>query len=545
MFAYSLPTFPPDKDGHESLEGGTYSNANATTNALHPDALLMEDFDVDDTWLDSFKEPEPQGAQHQSQEYGQAETRVHGGNAWADATRPMPIAGQGQFKSIEELASFESSQSVLRGCPGGSYTEDSVLIRQQSSSMLKGTHYGSAPVLPLLGHTFSGEDVYTDKNTISMPSQYVTPPCIPAPGGHWAWVPSSKTNPAPPPPVFPMTPATLQTSMSMPLLTELQGTGSQGNNEGAIDINTNTNTDMSFGAELDLEGLELLDSLDFMDVADTLVGDYQGQYYGGPSGGKDCKHMFGSAPLPAVLEDSVSGGGEASIGSGNSMPSSEETPPPGAMPIPMSRRLRSSSSSGTLSMQKSASTPNLLPSSYPSMERPVRTAARRSMALAAAALRDIGTSSESEEDMMRDDTNEDLSSYGRAAQHLKRSSGGLRQERSTHGTSGTISNSASAALGKKKHNPWSVEETNALIEGVRLLGVGKWAEIKRLPYPGISKTLETRSPVDLKDKWRNLNRVARISKSNFKSRFHRAIGEMTSTVPCLAKGSLDSGAEST
>jgi hypothetical protein len=454
---------------------------------------------------------------------------VHGGNAWADATRPMPILAQGQFKSIEELASFESSQSVLRGFPDGSYTDDSVLIRHQSGSVLAAHHYGSAPVLPCLGQAYSRDDMYTDKNTTPKPDthhNYVTPTFIPAPGGHWAWVPSSKTNPAPPPPVIPVNPAALQTSMSMPLLSELQGGEIQDTTEAAM----NTSTDAFFGAKLDLEGLELLDSLDFMDVADTLVGEYEGEFnVSGANNRKDYKHVFGSAPLPAVLEDSVSGGGELSVGSGNSMPSSEESLPPGAMPIPKTHLLRTSSSSGTLSMHKSASNPNLLlPASCPGMERPVRSAARRSMALAAAALRDGGTSSESEEDGMRDD--DELGSYGRAVHHLRRSSGSLRQDRSQLGTTGTSNTSASAALGKKKHNPWSMEETNALIEGVRLLGVGKWAEIKRLPYPGISKTLETRSPVDLKDKWRNLNRVARMSKSNLKSRFQKAMGEVPPNV---------------
>ena len=52
----------------------------------------------------------------------------------------------------------------------------------------------------------------------------------------------------------------------------------------------------------------------------------------------------------------------------------------------------------------------------------------------------------------------------------------------------------------------SQEETEALIEGVRLVGVGKWAEIKKLPLPGVAGMLLARSAVDLKDKWRNLVR---------------------------------------
>lgn len=42
--------------------------------------------------------------------------------------------------------------------------------------------------------------------------------------------------------------------------------------------------------------------------------------------------------------------------------------------------------------------------------------------------------------------------------------------------------------------------------GVQRCGVGRWADIKRLQLPGIAK----RSAVDLKDKWRNLVRLAAL-----------------------------------
>ena len=50
----------------------------------------------------------------------------------------------------------------------------------------------------------------------------------------------------------------------------------------------------------------------------------------------------------------------------------------------------------------------------------------------------------------------------------------------------------------------SLTETEALVEGVRLLGPSKWAEIKKMAVGGIGELLTTRSAVDLKDKWRNL-----------------------------------------
>ena len=50
----------------------------------------------------------------------------------------------------------------------------------------------------------------------------------------------------------------------------------------------------------------------------------------------------------------------------------------------------------------------------------------------------------------------------------------------------------------------SIEETEALVLGVEQCGGGKWADIKKLGYNIIAQ----RSAVDLKDKWRNLMRVA-------------------------------------
>lgn len=59
---------------------------------------------------------------------------------------------------------------------------------------------------------------------------------------------------------------------------------------------------------------------------------------------------------------------------------------------------------------------------------------------------------------------------------------------------------------KKSNNPrrrtvrWNKVDTDTLIEGVREFGVGQWAGIKR-KYPN---NFETRTSVDLKDRWRTL-----------------------------------------
>lgn len=56
------------------------------------------------------------------------------------------------------------------------------------------------------------------------------------------------------------------------------------------------------------------------------------------------------------------------------------------------------------------------------------------------------------------------------------------------------------------------------MEGVRGVGAGKWAEIKRTASSAVVSLLSTRSAVDLKDKWRNLTRVARLPKAQLKAR---------------------------
>lgn len=63
---------------------------------------------------------------------------------------------------------------------------------------------------------------------------------------------------------------------------------------------------------------------------------------------------------------------------------------------------------------------------------------------------------------------------------------------------------------RKQHNPWTIEETQMLIKGVQICGEGHWADIKRLDF----SELVHRSPVDLKDKWRNLLRLAQFSQNS-------------------------------
>lgn len=57
-----------------------------------------------------------------------------------------------------------------------------------------------------------------------------------------------------------------------------------------------------------------------------------------------------------------------------------------------------------------------------------------------------------------------------------------------------------SAMRRKHHRAWSLSEVKNLVEGVSKYGVGKWSVIKKLSY----SSFPHRTPVDLKDKWRNL-----------------------------------------
>ena len=83
-------------------------------------------------------------------------------------------------------------------------------------------------------------------------------------------------------------------------------------------------------------------------------------------------------------------------------------------------------------------------------------------------------------------------------------------------------NAASAAAAKRRmlpsrgggrqkvHRPWTPPEVEALVEGVAHYGRGQWADIKSLQANGVAAALASRSAVDLKDKWRNLLRIAML-----------------------------------
>ncbi|CAL6403382.1 unnamed protein product [Bathycoccus prasinos] len=79
----------------------------------------------------------------------------------------------------------------------------------------------------------------------------------------------------------------------------------------------------------------------------------------------------------------------------------------------------------------------------------------------------------------------------------------------------------------KHHNPWGLDEAQALIEGVSRCGGGKWADIKKLGFPEI----EHRTAVDLKDKWRNLLRIATLPTPSGRETAGKSGGDKKREIP--------------
>ncbi|KAG7597368.1 SANT/Myb domain [Arabidopsis suecica] len=65
-----------------------------------------------------------------------------------------------------------------------------------------------------------------------------------------------------------------------------------------------------------------------------------------------------------------------------------------------------------------------------------------------------------------------------------------------------------SAIRRKLHRAWTVSEVEKLVEGVSKYGVGKWSDIKRLSFSPYTH----RTSVDLKDKWRNLQKASSLNR---------------------------------
>jgi|TARA_B110000003_G_scaffold217163_1_gene216682 hypothetical protein len=103
---------------------------------------------------------------------------------------------------------------------------------------------------------------------------------------------------------------------------------------------------------------------------------------------------------------------------------------------------------------------------------------------------------------------------------------------------------AMAAPAKPKtHRPWSLPEVKALVRGVTHYGRGQWADIKALRLDGVSDALVNRSAVDLKDKWRNLLRVAMLPALYKRREVNGVPADILEQVRVLASSKGNEGAQ--
>ncbi|KAI4318874.1 hypothetical protein MLD38_032532 [Melastoma candidum] len=57
---------------------------------------------------------------------------------------------------------------------------------------------------------------------------------------------------------------------------------------------------------------------------------------------------------------------------------------------------------------------------------------------------------------------------------------------------------------RKHQRMWTLSEATKLVDGISQFGVGRWTQIKRLSFSASAH----RTPIDLRDKWRNLLRAS-------------------------------------
>ncbi|XP_019152126.1 PREDICTED: telomere repeat-binding protein 5 isoform X2 [Ipomoea nil] len=78
--------------------------------------------------------------------------------------------------------------------------------------------------------------------------------------------------------------------------------------------------------------------------------------------------------------------------------------------------------------------------------------------------------------------------------------------------SAAITRSDGNCARRKHHRLWTISEVRKLVDGVSQCGVGKWSQIKRIFF----SSSDYRTPVDLKDKWRNLLKASRLQNQSKK-----------------------------
>jgi hypothetical protein len=393
----------------------------------------------------------------------------------------------------DDYSSLESNQSFLEANGFSSVPDDGFL---GGHGYRRGSFKGGIP--PPMPSSFGGR---SSSSSLSKPNSLpafsnATTVTVPARGGHWAWVPEpgSDGQPTAPPPSHPPL-----TTNHVPVKT------------GRLPLPLSMDKN-----DMDLLDMDILESFDVLEMANTLVFE--------PGGvdalrGNSFSRAPGSCPLPVLLEDNISdvqGSGDSINSFHNSIEndilasspqsSGRVRSRPSGIPITRTRNVPMKAQRPAKSQSSPHLSSRLLASSCPTYIGDISPLmADGSMSLSDAI----------------DDQDPDYSD-SLARSHSVRSAG-------------------TAKNAKKKHHPWTVEETMALINGVSITGVGKWAEIKRLENPEISDVLVNRTAVDLKDKWRNLIRIAKLPKASLKARLAKSQSDIPLETMLQVKDLMEGG----
>lgn len=305
---------------------------------------------------------------------------------------------------------------------------------------------------------------------------------VPARGGHWAWIPDPGSEGGPPCAPPPQPPVQLRSSV--PVKT------------GRLPLATSLDHD-----DMGIFDRDVIDSFDILEMADTLIFE-NGATKGGRRG-SDRRLMTNSCPIASMFEDDEPAYPPQNT-SGTRMSSVRYTrvrSRPSTAAIPMSRTTSLKVNRCSRS-QSSPHTSNLLAGSCPSNHVGSFGASQ--------SLLDSKDSPTISDEKGSDPTDPDYEHSILTPSHSSKSLD-------------------TSMNGKKRHNPWSVAETVALINGVEELGLSRWADIKRATeYEDI---FESRSAVDLKDKWRNLTRLAKLPVSKLEEKVAKDMNRVGEAIP--------------
>ena len=215
---------------------------------------------------------------------------AHTSDGWG-STAPLPIRPMRRMVP-DDYSSLESSQSLLAAAHGSSsFTDDNHYLQRHPLGGSALRHGAYPHSMPAPGYAYDPSPLLPQDAlaAIEMPlagSAAPVPACqlpphaaatIPGQGGHWAWIPSPGPAPAH---------AHHQQAQEVQTVPVSAGPLPLPVAMGALDMD-----------------FDLLDSIDILEMADTLAPEHHHVQRPGPRG---IKRAVGSCPLPALLEDSLS-----------------------------------------------------------------------------------------------------------------------------------------------------------------------------------------------------------------------------------------------